>query len=200
MSKAQITDRIAQEAARLLAHDEAASVDAARRKAAARIGIKDPAQLPDDQTIRAALATYRALFGEQLHAPAAGAAEASEQRLELAIDAMHFMREFEPELAEADPALGAGQALRILIYSEDPDAPLHRLLDAGRRHRLRRERLIESGRSSITVDVLEVRVEEQALEFWPLPVALRGRILADTPHSDPLRRQSLAALRRRLAG
>lgn len=200
MSKVQTTDRIAQEAARLLATDEAASVDAARRKAAARIGIKDAAQLPDDAAIRAALAAYRALFSPPTSDPAPEPEEASAQRLALAVDAMRFMREFLPELAEHDAALPDHQALRILVYSEDPDAPLHRLLDAGRRHRVRRERLIEgAGRQPLAVDVLEVAVERERVEFWPLPPRLRGARLADSVLGEPIRRHALAAVQRALA-
>lgn len=193
MGKSPTSQRIAEEAARLLARDEASSVDHARRKAAARIGGKDPAQLPDDASIKAALTAYQSLFG--------GSREASvctPQRLALAVDAMDFMRAFSPELAEPDPPLADEAPLRILVYSEDPDAPLHHVLESGRRHRLRRDRLIEAGAAGVPVDVLELSAEPFMVEFWPLPASLRGRPLADSALGDPLQRRSRVAVQRLL--
>ncbi|MCK7594552.1 hypothetical protein [Pseudomarimonas salicorniae] len=191
MKDNQTARRVAIEAARLVARDEAASIDAARRKAARRLGIRDSALLPDDGMVREELSAYRGLFG--------GEARSDPARLQLALDAMEFMRQFQPELAE-DPDLPLTQAdlaLRILLYSEDPDAPVQHLLSAGRRHRIRRARLLKARRDPLDVDVIEVTVEAERVEFWPLPARMRGEPLFDAALGEPLPRTRLARLRAR---
>lgn len=185
MPASLLTRRIAEEAARLLARNEAATLDAARRKAGSRLGATRPAQLPDDAAIRAALDRYRTLFGVPSEAPG--------PRLQLAADAMAFMRGMQPELAEAldGTNVDASAPLRILLYADDPDAALHRLLDAGRRHRIRRSRLLHGAREAVEVDVLEVDVDGTQVEFWPLRPALRHQPLQDAAHGAPLPRHRL---------
>ena len=53
---------IAHEAARMLANQESADFQSARRKAAARLGCKDQRCLPDNTEIDAALREYQQLF------------------------------------------------------------------------------------------------------------------------------------------
>lgn len=170
----------------MLARDEAASLDSARRKAAARLRAKAPAQWPDDQQILDALSAYRTLFGAPGQAPGQGS------RWHAALEAMRFMAAFRPELGEspAGPALPQ-QALRVLLYSEDPDAPLHRLLEAGVRHRLRRASLHRSSGAHVVVDVLLVASDDLLIEFWPLPPSLRGVTLSVSPLAEPLPRIGL---------
>jgi hypothetical protein len=179
-----ITQRIADAAARLLARDEAATLDSARRKAAARLGLKSPSQLPDDRLILDALGAYRALFC----APEPPAAP----RWQAALEAMRFMADFRPELTEtpSGPCLPQ-QALSVLLYCEDPDAPLHRLLEAGLRHRIRRDALYRGDAGRVVVDVLRVDRDHLPVEFWPLPPSLRGVALGVSPHGEPLPRISL---------
>lgn len=191
MKSSRLTQRIADEAARLLARGEAASLDAARRRVGGRIGVRDAAQLPGDAQISEALRAYRTLFGAPEAAPSA-------RRLALATDAMRLMEAFSPELVEDTlPIPGPDErALRILVYSEDPDAPLHSLLETRRRYRVRRDRLLGPGQRVVDVDVLAVPGEPLAVEFWPLPEQLHGTPLRDSALGDPLSRRSLAQVLR----
>lgn len=185
----RLTQRIADEAGRLLARDEAPTLDAARRKAALRLGARDPAQLPSDAQVQAALHAYRELFGT-------ATAESPAERSRVAAEVMRFMADFRPELAESpgQPTVHPDQPLRILLYSEDPDAPLHRLLDEGIRHRLRRDRLFRGDHSAASVDVLVVDQGRLPVELWTLSPRLRGTPLQDSPLGDPLPRIRLSAL------
>lgn len=190
MKRDRVTQRIAEEAGRLLARGEAVSLDAARRKAAARLGARGSAELPSDAQVQAALHAYRDLFGS--------AAEASTaERGRVATEAMRFMADFGPEWAElpGHSTVQPDQPLRILLYSEDPDAPLHRLLDDGIRYRLRRDRLFRADHSAEPVDILVVDQDRLPVEFWTLAPRLRGTPLQDSPLGDPLPRTRLSALR-----
>ncbi|GIX34558.1 MAG: hypothetical protein KatS3mg126_0337 [Lysobacteraceae bacterium] len=188
MDRERLSRRIAEEAARLLARDEAATVDAARRKAARRLGVARPAELPTDAAIHEALRAYRALFGDPHR-------ESAAERLREALEAMRWMSAFGPELAEPlDPASPGSGAIRILLYCDDPDAPLQRLMEAGMRWRQRRARLHGPRERVVTVDVLSVYAGMQEFEFWPLPRTLRGTPLRDAPLGDPLPRTSTGAV------
>ena len=195
MNSTRMTQRIADEAARLLARQESPSLDAARRKAAARLGARSRADWPDDARIVAALQAYRTLFG--------GADDPTmvAERLALAEQAMRFMADFAPELAEsAEQAADPAEApLRILLYSEDPDGPLHRLMEAGMHFTQRRSRLLRGPGERVEVDVLVVRDQGLEVAFWPLQPNLRGAALSDSPLGDPLSRLGLAAISARVA-
>ena len=96
---------VAQEAARLLAGGEQVDIDQARRKAAARLGIRDEGELPDATQIREALAERQRLFGAA-PAPALGLLR------DAALQAMAFLAAFDPRLtgpvlAAVLPRLGA---------------------------------------------------------------------------------------------
>jgi hypothetical protein len=185
--------RVAAEAARLLARDEAAGAEQARRKAARRLGIDEPALWPSEAEVQQALRDYQRLFGESAELPALAVLEAA------ADAALTHFAEFEPELcgglAEAPPR--RERVVQLLLYAEDPDAPLHRLLEAGLAHRVRRGSLLADGLGLLQVDHLDLRVGEVAFRLTPLPPRCRAVRLRARADAEPLPRIGAGAWRTR---
>jgi hypothetical protein len=162
--------RIAAEAARLLAREEAASPDRARRKAAQRLGYDLPALLPSEAEVLQALRDYQRVFGEAADLPAL------EDLQRAASEALAHFADFDPELCSglAEEPPRRERRIQLLLYSDDPDAPLHRLLEAGLAHRTRRGSLHAEGLGTLQVDHLDVAVGGVEFRLTPLPRRCRA--------------------------
>lgn len=88
----ELRQHIATDAARIMAEEGVRDFHAAKRKAAARLGLPETKNLPGNDEVDAALQEYLRLFhGGRLHQ--------SVRRLrELAVEAMRFLSNFEPRL------------------------------------------------------------------------------------------------------
>ena len=134
--------RLAVEAARLMAEGGMRDFHQAKLKAAERLGIYDDASLPRNREIEDALREYQRLFQP-------GHAAGLRQRRKAALHALEFFRLFDPRLVGAvlDGTADAHSAVCLHLYSDDPDA-VPRCLDEhgipaevrSRRLRLDRER------------------------------------------------------------
>lgn len=119
--------RVAVEAARLLALNGASDVQQARRKAAQHLGIDDEASLPRPEQIHLQLREYQRLF------------RANEQPRQLrllrqaALQGMQFLARYEPRLVGAvlDGTADAGSSVLLHVFSDDPDDFGHFLRDQG---------------------------------------------------------------------
>jgi len=191
--RSEARQQLAREAARLLFVGEARDAAHALRKAAERLGIRDPRAGPQREEIDAALREQQRLF-------AGDRQPAALHRLRLAaLEALLHFRQFRPELfgAVLDGTADDGSPVQLLLYDDDPDAPLRLLLDAGTRYRLQRMVLHADRRTAFTVDAL--RVETNSVEFvlHPLPGHCRNLPLRWSPEGPLLARASreqLAAL------
>jgi len=186
--------RIAAEAARLLAREEASTPDRARRKAAQRLGYAAPSLWPSEAEVQQALRDYQRVFGEPTDLPTL------ERLLDAATEALAHFADFDPEVCSgiAGQPPRRERQIQLLLYSDDPDAPLHRLLEAGLAHRTRRGSLHAEGLGVLQVDHLEVAVGGVEFRLSPLPRRLRGLRLRPRPDAEPLPRLGatrLAALR-----
>ncbi len=182
---------VAHEAARLLASGEQVDIDQARRKAAARLGVRDEAGLPDAALVREALGERQRLFG-------GGPAPALGRLREAALQAMGFLAAFDPRLA--GPVLDgtANERAGVLLHLHplDPDDVAHFLHDqripaqsGTRRVRLGRDRSVELPCWHFTADGVDfelVVLPHEALRQAPL----------EPLEATPLPRASAAALRR----
>lgn len=176
--------RIAVEAARLLAREEAASPDRARRKAAQRLGYDLPALLPSEAEVLQALRDYQRVFGEAADLPDL------EHLQRAATEALAHFADFDPELCSgiAEEPPRRERQIQLLLYSDDPDAPLHRLLDAGLAHRTRRGSLHAEGLGTLQVDHLDVAVGEVEFRLTTLPRRCRTLRLRSRADGEPLPR------------
>ena len=187
----QRRQQVAQEAARLLASGEQVDMDQARRKAAARLGIRDDASLPDASLVRAALGERQRLFGG---APAPGLGRLREAALE----AMAFFAAFDPRLVGPvlEGTAGDRAAVWLHLHPQDPDDVARFLHDqrlpvqpGHRRIRLSREQTLDQPCWHFSADGVD-------FELVVLPHSALRQAPLDSLEAAPLPRASAAALRR----
>lgn len=134
--------RLAQEAARLMAEGGSRDFHQAKRKAAERLGISDDALLPRNSEIEEALREYQRLFQP-------GTQAAVHQRRQAALQALEFFAAFHPRLVGPvlDGTADSHSPVTLHLHTDDPDAAPRFLEQHGipaesrsRRLRLDRER------------------------------------------------------------
>lgn len=151
---------------------------AARRKAAERLGLRDPGSLPDADEIREALEAHHRLFSPRHFDPG----RLRRQR-EAALAAMDHFADFDPRLAGPvlDGSAGPGDAVVLHLHAEHADAVAQQLADRGApaRQRVRRIQLAAGGATD--VPCWELIAGDQAFELWVLPPSA-----ARLPPREPL--------------
>lgn len=187
--------RLAYEAARLMAEGGIRDFRMAKRKAAQRLGIFDDASLPRNREIEDALRAYQRLFrGDRQQADL-------RHRREAALRALVFFAAFQPRLVGPvlDGTADAHSPVVLHLHSDEPEAIPRWLDDQGipaqartRRLRLDREREAE---------VPAWLFGAEGLGFEALVLPLDGLRQAPLSAIDdrPMRRASEAQLRMLLA-
>jgi hypothetical protein len=182
---------VAQEAARLLASGEQVDIDQARRKAAARLGVRDETALPDAALVREALAERQRLFG-------GGPAPALGRLRDAALQAMVFLAAFDPRLAGPvlEGTAGGRTGVLLHLHPQDPDDVARFLHDQRipaesgvRRMRLDRDRSLDLPCWHFTADGVD-------FELVVLPPDSLRQAPLEPLEATPVRRASAAALRR----
>lgn len=187
--------RLAHEAARLMAEGGIRDFQMAKRKAAQRLGILDDASLPRNHEIEEALRQYQRLFlGDRQPAEV-------RRRREAALRALEFFAGFQPRLVGPvlEGTADACSPVDLHLHSDDPDAVPRWLVEHGipaqprsRRLRLDRERELDAPGWLFNA-------EELAFEATVLPLdGLRQAPLSGVDER-PMRRASAAQLRTLLA-
>ena len=109
--------RIAADAARIMAEEGVRDFQAAKRKAAARLGLPETKHLPGNDEVDAALQEYLRLFH-------AGRLTQSVQRLRgLAAEAMRFLAKFEPRLVGSvlSGTVTSASAIELHLTADTPE-------------------------------------------------------------------------------
>lgn len=186
--------RVAVETARLLAQG-GTDMASARRKAAERLGMRDPASLPDADEIQEALLSHRRLFA----ADGLDAGRLHRQR-QAALAAMDHFSAFMPRLAGPvlDGSAGLHDAIVLHLHADDPDAVALVLADRGAPARQRHRRLALGDGKRTEVPCWELVADDQAFELWVLPASAARIAPRDPLGGGPLPRASRAALARLL--
>ncbi|HEV7269557.1 hypothetical protein [Pseudoxanthomonas sp.] len=186
--------RLAHEAARLMAEGGIRDFHQAKLKAASRLGIHDDASLPRNREIEEALREYQRLFAGEAHV--AGL----RQRREAALRALDFLSGFSPRLVGPvlEGTADAGTPVHLHVHSDDPDA-VTRFLEEHRIPADSRERRLRMDRERVAdVPVWIFSAEELSFDLTVLPHdALRQAPLSSVDEK-PMRRASAAQLRRLL--
>lgn len=187
--------RLAHEAARLMAEGGIRDFQMAKRKAAQRLGIFDDASLPRNREIEDALRDYQRLFlGDRQQADL-------RHRREAALRALEFFSPFQPRLVGPvlDGTADAHSPVLLHLHSDDPDAVPRWLDDQGipaqartRRLRLDRERETE-------VPAWLFGAEGLGFEVLVLPLDGLRQAPLSAIDEKPMRRASAAQLRTLLA-
>lgn len=119
--------RLAYEAARIMAEQGVVEFDRARRKAAERTGIGDRRCWPNNEEIHEALLAHRRLFEEDRRGSELAALR------QQALAAMRALAPFDPRLV--GPVLtGSGDAshrVRLHLHADAPEDVVHFLIDQG---------------------------------------------------------------------
>jgi len=185
--------RLARTAARLMAEDGVSGFAHARRKAADQLGIRDKGQLPSNAEIEQALQEHQRLF------------QASSQQRYLhharqtAMEAMHFLRDFDPRLT--GPVLSGTvtryHPITLHLFCDDPGAVALFLLERGIP--------CESGERRLNFGVmrscpmLRFMAGEQELELIVLPCKSRNQAPLSPVDGRPQARVDKARLESLLA-
>lgn len=185
--------RVAEEAARLIIEGGQGDLEAARRKAASRLGVREEALLPTGEEIREALRGRQRLF-------APGPPSGLRRLREAALEAMDYFASFEPRLV--GPALEGdtppGAAVTLHLHADDPDALALLLKEQGIPAKpLSRRLRLERGRAS-DLPGWEFAADGVAFELILLPVQALRQPPLDPLDDRPMGRASAAALRRLL--
>ena len=187
--------RLAHEAARLMAEGGIRDFHQAKLKAANRLGIHDDASLPRNREIEDALRTYQRLFVGDAHA--AGLL----RRREAAQRAMEFLSAFSPRLVGPvlDGTADGSAPVQLHVHSDDPDAVTrfleeHRIPAEARTRRLRmdRERVAD-------LPVWVFGAEELSFDLTVLPHDALRQAPLSAIDEKPMRRASATQLRELLA-
>lgn len=113
-NRAQMRERIAQLAARMIAEDGVGDFALAKRKAARQLGAPDSQSVPNNREIEQALKTYQSLFDAKEHAPRL------RQMRQEALRIMDVFAEFEPRLTGGvlNGTAGRHASIELLLFTD----------------------------------------------------------------------------------
>ena len=186
--------RIAYEAARLMATHGLQDTREAARRAASALGGAQAQELPEHAEVLAQLRDYQRLFQRDSQPGALRA------RREAALQAMQFLSAFDPLLVGAvlDGSADARSPVRLQVFAEDPDAFARFVLEQGwttqefsESLHVRRERPERFAAWRYFADGI-------AFEMVALPPALQRQAPLG-PDGKPMARAGVAAVRALLA-
>lgn len=184
---------MAAEAARLLATHGGDLLEA-RRKAAQRLGVHEPAALPGREDILEALQAHQRLFGGD------GSAGQLARLRRAALEAMDFFAGFDPRLAGPvlDGSAGANDPVQLHLHTDDPDAVARLLADRGAPADQSSRRLRLAGGETATVPCWELLADGLPFELWVLPAQAARQAPRDPLGDGPMPRAGRSAVQRLL--
>lgn len=187
--------RLALEAARLMAEGGIRDYHQAKLKAAQRLGILDDASLPRNREIEEALREYQRLFlGD-------GQPAELRRRRQAALRALEFFRGFGPRLVGPvlDGTADANSAVALHLHSDDADAVPRWLEEHGIPAQARSRHLRLDRDRALDAPVWLFAAEELSFDVAVLPEAVLRQAPLSAIDDKPMRRASLAQLRELLA-
>jgi hypothetical protein len=191
----QRRQRVAYEAARLLAAHAATEIDDARRRAAHQLGETAREALPDAREIQDELRAWLRLFR------GSDQATALRRLREAAVEAMDFLAAFEPRLVGPvlDGTADTGTPISLQLFSDDPDALPRFLVDQAIPARAIERRQRIPGGASERFAAWTFEAGGVVVELLALPTALLRQALPGDDPGSTQPRASVAAVRALLA-
>lgn len=182
--------RIAIEAARIIAESGVRDYAFAKQKAALRLGISDEAALPKNSEVEEALRSHQRLF------------QADDQPRQLrrlretAVEAMRFLRAFEPRLVGAvlDGSADEHSAVCLHLFSDDPDAPMRFLDEHAIPHDTQTRRLRMTPGDHVEFPVLAFAADSTPIDLTIFPLDELRRAPIDRVTGKPMLRADLKVL------
>ncbi|MCC7097740.1 MAG: hypothetical protein IT472_11230 [Thermomonas sp.] len=183
--------RLAHEAARLMAEDGVRDFHQAKLKAARRLGFVDDAALPRNREIEDALRQYQRLF----HADAKPAE--LHRRREAALHALEFFAAFAPRLVGSvlEGTADAHSQVSLHLHSDDPESIARFLAEQGIPAQSRSRRLRLDRQRDLDVPVWLFAAEDLAFDVAVLPADCERQAPLSGIDERPMRRASAAQLR-----
>ncbi len=194
MKPAEARRLLAQEAARILSEEGRRDHLAAKRKAAARLGLAER-HLPTNREVEAALAEHQRLFEAPAQIP----------RLERlrrgALAAMDILADFEPRAAgaAAGTIATAHARVEIHVFTDSPEALAFRLTDLEVHWQESTRRMRWCDGRERQVPVFTFTVGENAVEALVFTLTERREAPADPANGRPMRRLNRRGLEELLA-
>jgi predicted nucleotidyltransferase len=158
---------LAQEAARIMAEHGIRDFLLAKRKAAERLGVGDSgAVLPKNIEIEQALVEYQRLFGGESHV------ETLHAQRRAALNAMLYLREFEPRLVGAVLSGTATEYsdVQLHLFTDNADSVAIKLLDEGIPHEVTEKRVRMNAERVLAYPGVRFQLDEQSIEAIVFPM------------------------------
>ena len=191
----RMRQRLAQEAARIMAQEGVHDFGSAKRKAAQRLGADQTRNLPGNDEIEQALREYQRLFKADTQQAALHSLRTT------ALELMEFLREFQPRLVGAVWRGTADETstIQLHLFSDTPEALGMLLMDEGVPYDESDRRYTYNNGDSVSYPMYEIDAGDRAAQLTVFP--LNG--LRQAPQSSidgrPMRRASIQEVRALLA-
>ena len=191
----EVRQRLAHEAARLMAEGGIRDYHQAKLKAAQRLGIHDDASLPRNREVEEALRQYQRLFAaDSLRA-------AVEERREGALHALEFFAAFHPRLVGPvlEGTADSTSPVQLHLHADDADA-IGRFLDEQRIPAELRDRRIRLDRErDLAVPAWIFSAGELVIDVLVLPYDALRQAPLSVVDGRPMKRASITQLRELVA-
>ncbi len=187
--------RLAVEAARIFTDEGLRDYRLVKRKAAQRLGVRDERSLPSNAEIDEAVREHQRLF-QRSSQP-----QALRQRREAALQAMSFLRQFQPKLVGAvlDGSADQHSAVCLHLHEDSPEAVLLFLAEQGIPIEESTRHLRLDDRRSGDYPVFKFAAGDVDMDLTVLPSGLLRQAPLGPFDDRPLRRASYAQLKSLLA-
>lgn len=184
----QLRQRIAHEAARLLAEMGDRDYALAKRKAAHRLGINEARHLPGNDEIEAALVEYLRLFQSDRHPPVL------QHLRRQAVAAMRLLKLFQPRLVGEvlQGTAGPHTPITLHVFAETPEEVAVYLHNARIPFEQRSKCLIEQSGDSTAYPLYCWLAQNVSVQLLVLPMMALRWAARDPIGGGPLKRASLA--------
>lgn len=195
MKRNKTRELLAQEAARIMSQEAVRDYLAAKRKAAARLGVDEAAGMPSNAEVEREFLRYQGLFDN-------GERREDVRRLrEIALEVMRRLVDFSPRLFGSvfEGTADRHSNVNILLFAEPVEEVAFFLLDRRIRYRDATRRLMLQGEAAADYPAYTLQVEHAEIELTvlsphqarqPLRSHTDGRVLgrADIPQLEQLLR------------
>jgi hypothetical protein len=187
--------RLAIEAARLMAESGIRDFHQAKLKAAARLGEHDERDLPRNSEVEEALREYQRLFKGETQV------QHLQIRRDAALRAMKFFEQFEPRLVGAvlEGTADEHTAVSLHLFDDNPDAVALFLTEQGIPYEQRERQLRLDRQRTEEYPVYLFAADGVAFDLTALPRDALRQAPLDRIDERPMRRASLGALRELIA-
>ncbi|MGH8543591.1 MAG: hypothetical protein ACREX3_08160 [Gammaproteobacteria bacterium] len=188
MNGSQNRRRVAELAARIMADEGVEYYHLAKRKAADRLGIKAPREVPDNSEIAALLSVYQRLFQAQRQPRWLRA-----QR-ETALEAMRLLRLFDPMLA--GPVLDGSAARQAMVclhvFAETPEEVSHFLLEHAIPFTVHERTVRQNSRGRTAYPCFRFMAGEAGIELMVFPPFFKRQAPLSPVDGKPMARADFA--------